>query len=176
MFTLPFIPEDDLAAALRLLERGCATTSPDGMQVLVQGSSIHFPFRVYYAREDVLEACRTPGMISKVALCVGTRHHDGFVREACLRALLPVEDAWVVPFVLQLLGEYVVEIADCIESALAGAIPARYVDFTQENPAYMHRLRQQATSYWNVYYRRAYPTRNAYPALRLLERLGEVAA
>ncbi|WP_314103367.1 hypothetical protein [uncultured Stenotrophomonas sp.] len=175
MLTLPSIPRSELAHVLHLLERGCATTSPDDVQVLVQGMPIRFPYRVYYAREDLRDACGVPGVTGRIALCLGTRHNDGYVREECMRALLLADEPWVVPFVLQLLGEYVLEIVTCIDSALSEQPPARYVSFAQENPLYMQRLGQQATSYWNEYYRRTYRRRDEYPALRLLGRLSRLS-
>lgn len=39
-----------------------------------------------------------------------TRHHDGYVRQEWAREVVPVAEPWVVPFMVQLLGEYVVEI------------------------------------------------------------------
>lgn len=176
MITLPFVAQTDLVAALRLLERGCATTSPDGIQVSVGGRPVCFPARVYYAREDVRAACSAGGAVAQVAQCIGTRHNDGHVRQECLRDLLLAEEAWTVPFVLQLLGEYVVEIAVSIDDALADVVPARYAEFAAENPDHIRRLHQQATSYWNEYYRHTYPDRHAYPALRALERIAAQAA
>lgn len=175
MFTLPFISQPHLAFALQLLRKSCATESPDHIQVLVQGMPICFPYRVYFVPDDVYAASRVPGVTSQVALCLGTRHHDGFVRGECLRRLLSVQAPWVAPFVLQLLGEYVVEITSHIDGALSDRTLAQYVEFARENPAHMHRLNQQAISYWNVYYRRAYPERQTYPALRVLGRLALLA-
>ncbi|WP_282248406.1 hypothetical protein [Stenotrophomonas sp. PS02300] len=174
MLTLPATLRNELADTLRLLERGCATRSPDQVQVLVQGMPIQFPYRLYCAREDLRDACSAPGVTGRVALCLGSRHNDGHVREECMRSLLPSDEPWVVPFVLQLLGEYVLEIVTCIDSALSQHLPARYVAFARENPVYMQRLSQQATSYWNAYYRRTYRKRDEYPALRLLGRLSNI--
>lgn len=42
--------------------------------------------------------------------CLFTKHHDGYVREKYLRAVINAQFAWVPPFVIQLLGEYVVQI------------------------------------------------------------------
>ena len=42
--------------------------------------------------------------------CIFTRHHNGYVRQQWMRAVVPHAEPWVVPFVLALLGEYVVEI------------------------------------------------------------------
>ncbi|WP_367344855.1 hypothetical protein [Stenotrophomonas bentonitica] len=176
MLILPFVSQTALIAAFGILARGCATESEDEVQVQVKGLPLRFPARVYYAEEDVREGCRAGGVVAQVALCMGTRHHDGYLRQQCVRDLLPAEEPWMVPFVLQLLGEYVVEISEHIDAAITDPPPARYVEFAAENPRYIQRLRQQATSYWNEYYRRTYPNRLEYPALRALARLGDLTA
>jgi hypothetical protein len=66
-----------------------------------------------------LPACAAlPGDAGAIALCLGARHHDGHVREACLKQLLLQERAWTVPFVVHLCGEYVLEIIEVIGAAL----------------------------------------------------------
>jgi hypothetical protein len=47
-------------------------------------------------------------------LCLGTRHHDGFVRQECVSRLLERHHGWAIPcwaipYIVQLLGEYVME-------------------------------------------------------------------
>ncbi|WP_156374161.1 hypothetical protein [Cellulomonas sp. Leaf334] len=55
-----------------------------------------------------------------MAAAVHTRSHDGWVRQRALRRLLsaPVVAPWMTPFVVQLVGEYVVQIVDDIAEAL----------------------------------------------------------
>ena len=65
-----------------------------------------------------------------IALCLGTRHHDGHLREACVRQLLQQQRAWTVPFVVHLCGEYVLQIVEVIGAALPawnGEALARYL-------------------------------------------------
>ena len=106
-----------------------------------------------------------------IALCLGTRHHDGHLREACVRQLLQQQRAWTVPFVVHLCGEYVLQIVEVIGAALPawnGEALARYL---RENPAYVATLERRAVSYWNCYYRAQYPVWDAYPGCRVMAAL-----
>ncbi len=67
--------------------------------------------------------------------CLLTRHHDGFVRQRAASRILPADRPWVAPFVVHLIGEYVVEIVAAIAAELAvGDVRlALYRGFAREN-------------------------------------------
>jgi hypothetical protein len=118
--------------------------------------------------------------------CLYTRHHDGFVRQRAVEGLLQAKQPWVVPFVVRLVGEYVLEIVETIAAGLdlsdAGTRQL-YGEFVATNPAFMMLTRQRATSYWSVYYRDRFPVLRptgsdlweTYPAFTLLDRLDATA-
>jgi hypothetical protein len=70
-----------------------------------------------------------------------------------LRKILTSEESWCIPYVLLLLGEYVIEIIQDIAAALPTLNKAAYVNFIRENRPLMALLRERATSYWNLEYR-----------------------
>jgi hypothetical protein len=75
--------------------------------------------------------------------CLYTRHHDGYVRQRNLDQVVSAPEAWVVPYVVQLVGEYVVEIIEVIAAALpqltVRGSPQRalYGRFAADNPAFI---------------------------------------
>ena len=102
-----------------------------------------------------------------------SRHHDGHVRESACARILRFSEPWVVPYVVQLLGEYVVEICALILdrlSAQSSFSSSAYREFVSANPEYLELTQQRAISYWSCYYRQDF-TRNEYPALIALDRL-----
>ena len=106
--------------------------------------------------------------------CIFSRHHDGFVRQAHALRIYTSVNPWVVPFVLLLIGEYVVDILADIERAL-GAMPlSLYRDVLRENPSFWTTTKQRVMSYWNCYYRTQYPKRTDYVGFRLLQRLQDL--
>jgi hypothetical protein len=158
-----------------LLQHVPGLDEPSGVEpirVELGGEVLHLPYRIY-ADAEALERTQGPSATSRRILdCLFTRHHDGRVREACVRRLLAAREPWVIPFVALLLGEYVLEIVQLIESRLDDLDVAAYRAFFAQNPALYRRTCARATSYWSCYHRAAYPERSHSPALRLLERLG----
>ena len=143
------------------------------------------PYRIY--NPDVRTARSEPPVAGIIRSCYYSRHHDGFVRQRCLRHLLTRTEPWVVPFVVQLIGEYVIEIVEDIHNGLdlrpGGEIAARYGRFIADNPAFLDLTAQRATSYWNEYHRFRYPALRPapgsrfeiYPGFRLIDSLRHAA-
>ena len=105
-----------------------------------------------------------------VLACIYTRHHDGFVRHDRLSHVLGSGELWTAPFILRLIGEYVVEIVISIAGALAADPGIRHscVQVAAENPDFIELTRQRAVSYWDCYYRRQYPRLGSYPGMEAL--------
>ncbi|WP_230661251.1 hypothetical protein [Psychrobacter sp. I-STPA10] len=110
--------------------------------------------------------------------CIYTRHHDGFVRQKHLNLLTDTKYPDIaVPFVIRLLGEYVLEIQ--LDTApFIQRHPKIIADFIQQNPVFWQRQKSRMASYWDIYYRSMHATANQkfriienwkyYPARQLL--------
>jgi hypothetical protein len=85
--------------------------------------------------------------------CLLTRHSDGFVREKCLARIIGLSHSWVPPFVIQLAGEYVIEILHLIHRNLAELDRALYRQFMRDNPGFLQTTEQRIVSYWDCYHR-----------------------
>lgn len=107
----------------------------------------------------------------QVALCLGTRHHDGFLRESCLRRLGVPDVEWKIPFVALLLGDYVVEISSLAASTLASAPRSMVAAFAANNADAFCTLKRRAISYWDCYHRNLYATYKMVPAVSYLDEL-----
>lgn len=148
----------------------------DAFVVNVDGETLRIPYRVYYD-PDLLrrELGNSQAAARLILLCLGTRHYDGYLRQECLRELLNIESPWLIPYVVQLAGEYVVEIVEDVVKAICGYDPARLRPFVLANPAYLKTLERRVTSYWSCYHRQAYPDRHAYPGTKVLAMLRATA-
>jgi hypothetical protein len=138
-----------------------------GFQVWVRGEVIDIPYRVYYRESQVLICANRTGVQGLIALCLGTRHHDGYLREKCVKRLLEIEEPWVVPFLIQLVGEYVVAIVRLIEQALPNLNTALYTEFIAANRAYFETIGRRTISYWDAYYRYEYSNSREYPGRKI---------
>lgn len=162
---LRFTVQDAVAAvAIGELHPPC-----DAFEVDVVGERLRIPYRVYYDR-DLLrrEIGNSRGSAKHILLCLGTRHYDGYLRQECHRELLENDVPWLVPYLVQLAGEYVVEIAEDVGHAIVERDPACLRAFALRNPEYLATLARRVTSYWSCYYRQAYPEFHCYPGARVL--------
>ncbi|MFL6636825.1 MAG: hypothetical protein ACJ8HJ_31410 [Massilia sp.] len=135
----------------------------------VDGETLHIPYRLYYDPDRLRRALdNAHGADRRILACLGTRHHDGHVRQACLAQILDCDDAWLMPYIVQLAGEYVIEIVDDVARWGATRASAPLAAFARANPAYLATLSRRVTSYWNCYHRHAYPDRADYPGTRVV--------
>jgi hypothetical protein len=148
--------------------------------VTVEGESVEVPMRIYNP-EPLPEEVEALTSIGRAVLwCIYTRHNDGFVRQRYLRRAIELDHVWVVPFVVQLIGEYVAEILVDIREGLVdldvpgSEQPRRFGRFVAENPSFFDLTRQRIASYWNCY-QSAY-RRSEYPGLLLISSLESAAA
>jgi hypothetical protein len=144
--------------------------------VSLNGEELVIPRRVYYASGQLWAATPADGVDGLIALCLGTRHHDGFVREHCVRLLLGAREDWIIPFVVQLVGEYVSQIVAVIEAALPELDGAAYGAFLRENPRFFAKTERRVISYWYAYAQTGYRERGAEPGSRVIAAFKRMAA
>jgi hypothetical protein len=129
---------------------------------------------VYYDERE-LQQCiqKSTGPTHQLALCLGSRHANGHVRETCLRQLLAHDCGWVLPFVVRAAGEYVLEITEHLTAQTHRLSPHSYGRFAAENPEFVTTCKQQAASYWDCYHRQRYPLLHLHPGIRFLRWVDE---
>jgi hypothetical protein len=167
-----------------------ADVSSHGFAVRVDREELVIPYRIHAEDVDTASVDGLAGIRSDVLACLYTRHHDGYVRQRSLRAIIERTHPWVAPFVVQLIGEYVVEILLDIQSGLSDLDVEgsdhriQYGTFVRENAAFFDLTSQHVMSYWDCYYRasRSISTspplysRSDYPGFELLASLSRAAA
>ncbi len=145
-----------------------------GIAVRVGEDHLTIPYRIHHEGNE--QACESlTGTQSVMYSCLLTRHHDGRVRQRQLERILPVSDPWVVPFVIQLTGEYVIEVLSTCETHVHTLEPALYGAFIRDNLTYFQKTRDRMVSYWDCYYRTQYKRRSDYVGFRLFDRFREFA-
>lgn len=110
------------------------------------------------------------GAIYLVGQCLESRSNDGFQRQRAVRELLADVQPWSAPFIVALIGEYLIEILQDIDDALDPRSAAVLAEFISANPNYWRTVRNRVMSYWNVYYRADF-RRGDYLGFRLIEAL-----
>ena len=146
------------------------SVSPDSIgPVLLNGEQLNIPYRVYLLEPEPERISTLTNIQQLILSAVLSRSSNGFVREKCVRELLQSDEPWIPPFVLQLLGEYVLPIIRVVEDHSAVLKRREYRRFVSENPAFFQLLQQRIASYWNCYYRYMFPHLRDYPAFQIAE-------
>ena len=93
-----------------------------------------------------------------------SRSCDGFERQLAAQDLMADLRPWGAPYVVTLIGEYIVEIMEDIHAAMTAATEDTLATFIASNPAFWETIKRRVQSYWNVYYRhpRGSETRRTY--------------
>ncbi len=167
-----YLSSDVESTVITLPTHRLRPTQDDIGSIVISGESIHIPSR-FYAPEPIAETFAGFGNLNHIILaCIYTRHHDGFVRLKYVKKLFLQNEIWVSPFVLQLIGEYVIEIIEAI-SQNASSLPIKtYNEFIKENPSFAYLLKQRIVSYWDCYYRFQYPHFKDYVGYQIADMFG----
>lgn len=140
----------------------------------VTGQMIAIPRRLHFvglsAGADMLSS------LNPASRCLITRATDGHLRQQATRSIIDHQSVWVAPFVLMLLGEYVIEIVEDVRDALPVLDRSVYANLVRENRQVVQRLRARATSYWDAYHRQQYPQKRDYPGIQALHEMETWAA
>ncbi len=141
--------------------------------VVIGRERLRIPCRVFFPEPADAGAARELSGTQRLILAsLYTRHHDGFVRHRHVRTLLATPAAWAAPFIVALVGEYVVEIVETIAREAAEPVREQCRRFVAENPAFAALTRRRVMSYWDRYYRERFPRFRDYPPFRVITTFG----
>jgi hypothetical protein len=146
----PAFLRDDALEVISVLPQPSLDTKT--FSVSVGGETMSIPYRIYHD-PALIDATHLTARQRELLNCLLTRHHNGFIRERHLPSILCGHDEWIPPFVVQLVGEYVVEILQAVSRNIHQLDPQLYRSFLQANPRYFALTKQRVISYWNCYYR-----------------------
>jgi hypothetical protein len=134
--------------------------------VRIENETLSVPRRIYHD-VSLVRSDRLSALQEQMLACLLTRHHDGFIREKHLTRIIAVNAAWLPPFVVQLVGEYVIEIIRVIENNLTVLDKSVYRHFLKSNPEFWALTQRRVVSYWDCYYRSH--RKDTYPGFRVLD-------
>jgi hypothetical protein len=171
----------DAAAAVRVVPHARHAGARQVGPVLVGDVELSIPYRIYNdepADEFLAELTATQRLVVHVFY---SRHHDGRVRERHLDQVIGSSEPWIVPYVVQLLGEYVLEIVESVARGLRElSVPgskqrAAYGLFAAQNRPFIDLTAARVASYWNAYYRSRYAKLGDYPGQAVLDEIRSAA-
>jgi hypothetical protein len=142
-------------------------------EVQVNGETIEIPNRVYH-KPALIDVSKLDSFQRHLVDCILTRHGDGHVRQQHLEKIIGSNQPWVPAYVIQLLGEYVIEILQLLEARLQHLDKSVYRNFLLTNPEFLALTEQRVISYWDCFYRTR--KRDDYAGFRVLHFFKELAA
>jgi hypothetical protein len=144
----PAAVHDDALTALAALPETPWPARTFTVTVASEGVSL----RIYH-NPALIKMTELTSLQQEIISCLLTRHHDGIIREEHLKRIIRSNHVWIPPFVIQLIGEYVVEILDVIHQNLTSLDTSTYGHFLRGNPRFFSQTKQRVASYWDCYYR-----------------------
>jgi hypothetical protein len=154
---------DALTALSALPENPYAWTS---FAVSLDNEPVLIPYRLQH-NTALIKRGHLREIQNQLLNCILTRHGDGFLRQEYLGRIIGLNRIWVPPFVIQLLGEYVVEILRVIDANLGNLDKPLYAQFLRANPDFFALTEQRVVSYWDCYYRFSC-RKEDYPGFRVI--------
>jgi hypothetical protein len=144
--------KSDVDAVLAAMPPSLGYERVNGPRVSIKGERIELLSRLYSPEppDDVTRQLNDRQRL--ILSCLYSRHHDGYVRERHLPRLQG-DDPWLPHFVLQLVGEYVIEICQVALDQLDAIPRASYETFAAENGEFVALVRQRIVSYARQYHR-----------------------
>ena len=115
------------------------------------GATLIVPDRVYYSVWAIGLAMRRPGDTAVVAACLGSRSHNGYVRQRSIERLLQVYRPWAVPYLVEALGDYVLEILQVLQGQIPGSHEQDFAEYLIANEARFIYLSRRCVSYWKAF-------------------------
>ena len=127
------------------------TTSDDFISYILNDNIVEIPYRMYLIDITDAEYCKLNQLQKQILCCIYTRSCDGHIREKYLRKLLDIPfEQWVIPFIVKLCDEYVLEIIYC---KLKERDDTDIQSFCWRNKSLINKSYSRMISYWNEYYR-----------------------
>ncbi|QQO10349.1 hypothetical protein [Breznakiella homolactica] len=122
----------------------------ENINVAVNDEIINIPYRIYFNKvEDIGRLTK----IQKTILnCIYSRHFNGYIRQENVEKLITESNYWVIPYFVQLFGEYIPEIYPIIDKHIDRNVSS-YLKFINQNKKYWEMTTQRMTSYWSEFNR-----------------------
>lgn len=144
---------------------------PSGLIFCFNGELLNIPYRIYFNEPDTEEENNLTDVQKVILNCIFLRHFDGYLRQRRLEKIVDKSEEWIIPYTIQLLGEYVFEILEVLDKHINSNNIGNYVKFARENPKYWPKIESRMISYWNAYYRWKYPRLKKYLGQQIASRI-----
>ncbi len=121
--------------------------------LLSSDEKIIAPYRVYVS-DKLLFTSKFTERQKLIYHCIFSRSHDGYIRQNHIEALLDSDiPEWVIPYIIKVCDEYVMEILATVYQKLKDRNCEKYKVVCSNNFKLIKSGHSRMMSYWNEYYR-----------------------
>ena len=162
--------EQDIVSIFDVIELKSSSFYSSNFEVHIGNETLKIPERIYYdeiENELFLKLSQTQQYLLD---CYYTRHHNGYIRQRKLNKIFEngEVECCVIPYIMRLIGEYVVEIINEIHNNIKLVNQIELGLFIAENEKFTIKICGRIASYWGEYYRSEYEKKN-YPGFKLMK-------
>lgn len=119
---------------------------------------VQIPYRIYYNKMNYSKFKSFTDTQKTILYCLLTRSDNGYIREKCARLLLGTNyPSWAIPFIVNLCGDYVLEIVTALYEMLKDTDTTAIKQFCQTNKNVVRRCYDRMLSIWYTYDRYSAP-------------------
>lgn len=121
-------------------------------EFIVNNEMVQIPYRIYY-NQVYSKKIETLTEIQKIIYyCILTRHHNGYLREKYVRLLLQTKyPQWVMPFIIKMCDDYVLEIVTAIYEFLKNKDNTALKEFCAVNKRVVRNNYDRMLNFWYEY-------------------------
>lgn len=94
-----------------------------------------------------------PSLEQDILACIYSTHHDGTVRAQTINRLIESRHDWALPYLLNLVSDYVIEVTELIDYRVNRINADRLREFAATNRQFISRSADRALSYWDLGHR-----------------------
>jgi len=143
-------------------------------KVTVEGEELKIPYRIYYNETSLANLNDLTQVQQDIVNCIYSRHHDGFVRQKCISKIIASKHNWTTPFIIQIVGEYVIEILEVINDGINSLDKINLNNFLLSNKEFYKVTKDRVASYWNCYYRMQYSRKENFVGFKILRHFDKI--
>lgn len=129
-----------------------------------QNKIINYPSRYYSViTPNEVYTCNNVELLG-----LYTQSTNGYIREIAILKLMKDDPNSSIPYLVQLLSEYVIEIIISIADNITKTQQELIIQYLNANPEYYDRIKDRISSYWDCYHRWQYPKLKYYPPNQII--------
>jgi hypothetical protein len=158
----------------KLIFNSKANYKSETFSVKVNEQIINIPERIYFDAPNEKDMNMLTDTQKEILNCFYTRHYDGYIREEKMKSIISLNHSWIVPYVIKILGEYIIEILEVINNNIKNLNSEDYKIFINNNTMFFKTTESRVASYWDCYYRYKFPQKSKYVGFRLIKHFRDI--